>query len=177
LFKPLKSLGQNFLKDENILRKIVECLHPGDGDVVVEIGPGQGALTRHLVLQPITLIGIDIDNRAIELLKQTIGDKAVFIHADVLDVELRKISDKCGKKLKIVGNIPYYLTSEILFWLFDALTFITDATIIIQLEVARLLIAPPKNKEYEFCRSSRSSIPSARCFLRFHGIVFTLSRM
>ncbi len=112
MFKPLKSLGQNFLKDENILRKIVECLHPADGDVVVEIGPGQGALTRHLVLQPITLIGIDIDNRAIELLKQTIGDKAVLIHADVLDVDLRKISDKCGKKLKIVGNIPYYLNER-----------------------------------------------------------------
>lgn len=148
MFRPRKSLGQNFLKDENILRKIVERLHLGAGEAVVEIGPGQGALTKHLILKPITLIGIDIDERAIKLLRQTIGEKVVFIHANVLDVDLRKISDKCRKKLRIVGNIPYYLTSEILFWLFDARTVITDATIMMQLEVAQRLTATAGNKEY-----------------------------
>ena len=148
MYKPRKSLGQNFLQDENILRKIIDCLHLQNGDAVVEIGPGQGALTKHLIRQPITLIGIDIDERAITLLRGTIGEKAVFIQADVLDVDLKKLFDKCGKKLRIVGNIPYYLTSEILFWLFDARKYITDAVIMMQLEVAHRLIAPPKNKEY-----------------------------
>ncbi len=148
MYKPRKSLGQNFLQDENILRKIVDSLHLHDGDTVVEIGPGQGALTKHLVMQPVTLIWIDIDERAIALLRGTIGEKAVFIQANVLDVDLKKLFDKCGKKIRIVGNIPYYLTSEILFWLFDARKYITDAVIMMQLEVARRLIASPKNKEY-----------------------------
>jgi 16S rRNA (adenine1518-N6/adenine1519-N6)-dimethyltransferase len=148
VYKPIKSLGQNFLRDENILRKIVESLNLHDGDIVIEIGPGQGALTKHLVDIPITLIGIEVDRRAIELLKQNFGNKMTLHHIGVLDANLHTISEKHRKKLRIVGNIPYYLTSEILFWLFDARMVVTDAIIMMQLEVAQRLIAPPKNKEY-----------------------------
>jgi 16S rRNA (adenine1518-N6/adenine1519-N6)-dimethyltransferase len=148
VLKPIKSLGQNFLRDENILRKIVESLNLRSGDVVVEIGPGQGALTKHLVDQPIILIGIEVDQRAIDLLQQTIGEKMTLFHADVLDANLHALSEKHQKKLRIIGNIPYYLTSEILFWLFDAQPVVTDATLMMQLEVARRLVAPSKNKEY-----------------------------
>ena len=148
MFKPIKSLGQNFLRDENILRKIVEGLNLHDGDIVVEIGPGQGALTKYLVDRPITLIGIEVDRRAIDILQQNFGDKMTLHHISVLDANLHTISEKYRKKLRIVGNIPYYLSSEILFWLFDARTVVTDATIMMQLEVAQRLIAPPKNKEY-----------------------------
>ncbi len=148
MFKPIKSLGQNFLRDENILRKIVEGLDLHEGDIVIEIGPGQGALTKHLVDLPITLIGIEVDRRAIELLEQNFSDKMTLYHISVLDANLHTISEKYQKKLKIVGNIPYYLTSEILFWLFDARTVVSDATMMMQLEVAHRLIAPPKNKEY-----------------------------
>jgi dimethyladenosine transferase len=148
VFKPIKSLGQNFLRDENILRKIVESLNLHDGDIVIEIGPGQGALTKHLVDLPITLIGIEVDRRAIDILDQNFGDKMTLHHISVLDANLHTISEKYRKKLRIVGNIPYYLTSEILFWLFDARTVVTDATIMMQLEVAHRLVAPPKNKEY-----------------------------
>jgi 16S rRNA (adenine1518-N6/adenine1519-N6)-dimethyltransferase len=148
VFKPIKSLGQNFLRDENILRKIVESLKLNDGDIVLEIGPGQGALTKHLVDLPITVIGIEVDQRAIDLLHQNFGDTMTIYHASVLDANLHTLSEKHQKKLRIVGNIPYYLTSEILFWLFDARMVVTDATIMMQLEVARRLIAPPKNKEY-----------------------------
>jgi 16S rRNA (adenine1518-N6/adenine1519-N6)-dimethyltransferase len=148
VFKPIKSLGQNFLRDENILRKIVESLKLNDGDIVIEIGPGQGALTKHLVDLPITVIGIEVDQRAIDLLQQNYGAAMTIYHASVLDANLHTLSEKHQKKLRIVGNIPYYLTSEILFWLFDARMVVTDATIMMQLEVARRLIAPPKNKEY-----------------------------
>ena len=148
VFKPIKSLGQNFLRDENILRKIVESLNLHEGDIVIEIGPGQGALTKHLVDLPITLIGIEVDRRAIDILEQNFGDKMTLYHISVLDANLHTISDKHRKKLRIVGNIPYYLTSEILFWLFDARTVVTDATIMMQLEVAQRLVASPKNKEY-----------------------------
>ncbi len=148
MLKPKKSLGQNFLQDENILRNIVGSLHLSSGDVVIEIGSGQGALTKHLVDLPITLIGIEVDKRAIELLQHGYGAKMTILHANVLDVDLREISQKHRKKLRIVGNIPYYLTSEILFWLFDSRMVVTDATIMMQLEVAHRLVAPPKNKEY-----------------------------
>jgi 16S rRNA (adenine1518-N6/adenine1519-N6)-dimethyltransferase len=148
VFKPIKSLGQNFLRDENILRKIVESLSLCAGDIVVEIGPGQGALTKHLVDQPITLIGIEVDERAITLLQQSFDGKMTLLHASVLDANLHNISEKHQKKLRIVGNIPYYLTSEILIWLFEAHIIVTDATLMMQLEVARRLIADTKNKEY-----------------------------
>jgi 16S rRNA (adenine1518-N6/adenine1519-N6)-dimethyltransferase len=148
VFKPIKSLGQNFLRDENILRKIVESLNLSEGDLVIEIGPGQGALTKYLVDLPVTLIGIEVDHRAIDLLKQNFGDKIILYHISVLDANLHTISEKYRKKLKIVGNIPYYLTSEILFWLFDARTAVTNAIMMMQLEVAHRLVAQPKNKEY-----------------------------
>jgi len=148
VYKPIKSLGQNFLRDENILRKIVESLNLREGDLIIEIGPGQGALTKHLIDMPITLIGIEIDQRAIDILQQKFTDKIILHHISVLDANIHTISEKYQKKIRIVGNIPYYLTSEILFWLFDARTVITDATIMMQLEVAHRLTASPKNKEY-----------------------------
>ena len=148
MIKPIKALGQHFLRDENILHNIMESLHLQAGDFVVEIGPGQGALSKHLAAQPVTLLGIEIDERAIGLLRQTLGDKITVLHQNVLDVQLQEISDQQKKKLRVVGNIPYYLTSEILFWLFDARTAVTDATLMMQYEVARRLAASPRTKEY-----------------------------
>lgn len=148
MLRPKKSLGQNFLRDENILRKIVESMKLVTGDVVVEIGPGQGALTKHLVEQPVELIGIEIDKRAIELLQQSVAGTMTLLHANILDVHLQELSKGRQKKLRVVGNIPYHLTSEILFWLFGARASVTDATLMMQLEVARRIVAPPKKKEY-----------------------------
>lgn len=148
MLKPKKSLGQNYLRDENILNKIVESLDLQNGDVVVEIGPGQGALTKHLNDKPVKLVGIEVDERAIRLLQQRFGDTLDLIHRDVLKVNLAELAAQNGRTVRIVGNIPYYLTSEILFWLFDARTAVADATLMVQVEVAKRLIAPPKNKEY-----------------------------
>lgn len=148
MLKPIKSLGQHYLRDENILRKITGSLSIEQGDVFVEIGPGQGALTKHLVDKPIILIGIEVDKRAIELLRQTVGEKLILIHEDVLNVDLNNLSKQYGRQLRIVGNIPYYLTSEILFWLFDARSVLVDSVIMMQLEVAQRLVANPGNKDY-----------------------------
>lgn len=148
MLKPIKALGQNFLRDENILHKIVESINLQTGDVIIEIGPGQGALTKHLYDKPVKLIGIEVDERAIRLLQERFGDKLGLIHRDVLDVNLGELAQRNDRKVRIVGNIPYYLTSEILFWLFDARTAVVDATLMVQFEVARRLVAPSKNKEY-----------------------------
>jgi 16S rRNA (adenine1518-N6/adenine1519-N6)-dimethyltransferase len=148
VLKPVKALGQNFLRDENILHKIVESLDLRTGDTVVEIGPGQGALTKHLCEKPVKLIGIEIDDRAIQLLQERFGKQLELIHGDVLEFNLGELAKMHGGKVRVVGNIPYYLTSAILFWLFDARAFVADATLMVQLEVARRLVAPSKNKEY-----------------------------
>ena len=148
MFQPKKSLGQNFLRDENILRKIAASLALQEGDVVVEIGSGQGALTKDLYEKPVKLIGIEVDERAVQLLHERFGEKFEIINSDVLKVDLTELAQRYNKKLRVVGNIPYYLTSEILFWLFDQRTVVTDATLMMQLEVARRLASPPKNKEY-----------------------------
>jgi len=148
VLKPLKALGQNYLRDENILLKIVESLELRSGDVVVEIGSGQGALTKHLYEKSVKLIGIEVDKRAVHLLQERFGEKFELMHSDVLDVNLGELAQHNRKKVRIVGNIPYYLTSEILFWLFDGRTAVADATLMVQFEVARRLVAPPKNKEY-----------------------------
>jgi 16S rRNA (adenine1518-N6/adenine1519-N6)-dimethyltransferase len=148
MLKPRKSLGQNFLQDDNILRKIVDNLELQDDDLVLEIGPGQGALTKYLCERPVKLIGVEIDERAVHLLKDRFGGKLEIIHSSVLDVDLNELAKCYKRKIRIVGNIPYYLTSEILFWLFEANETIIDAALMMQLEVARRLVAPPKNKEY-----------------------------
>ena len=148
MLKPKKSLGQNFLRDENILHKIVEGLHLRTGDIVVEIGSGQGALTKHLYEKPVKLIGVEVDERAVQLLQERFGGKLELIHGDVLEVNLADLVQRHKRKVRVVGNIPYYLTSEILFWLFDARASVADAALMVQYEVARRLVAPPKNKEY-----------------------------
>ncbi len=148
MLKPKKFLGQNFLRDENILRKIVDNLNLGDNDTVVEIGCGNGSLTKHLIASGARIFGIEIDERSVKLLKESFNDKMTIIHSDVLDVSLMEISKQQQTKLKVAGNIPYYLTTEIIFWLFDAMTAVTDATLMMQLEVARRLVAKPRKKEY-----------------------------
>lgn len=149
MLKPIKSLGQNFLRDENILHKIVESLDVQTGEVIVEIGPGQGALTKHLIDMPVMLIGIEVDERAVRLLQERFGQTVEIIHQDVLKVDLAALAKRSGRTtIHIVGNIPYYLTSEILFWLFDARQAVVDATLMVQYEVAKRLVAMPKNKDY-----------------------------
>ena len=88
MLKPIKALGQNYLRDENILHKIVESLDLQTDDVVVEIGPGQGALTKHLYEKPVKLIGIEVDERAVRLLQERFGEKLELIPRDVLEVNL-----------------------------------------------------------------------------------------
>ncbi len=145
---PKKSLGQNFLQDDNIARKIVKNLHVQRGDHLVEIGPGHGALTRHLRELTDELTVIEIDRRAVEVLRERWGSSLRIVHADVLQVSLTDLRRTMGGRLRVVGNIPYYITSEIVFWLFDQRAYVSDATLMVQWEVARRFIALPKTKEY-----------------------------
>jgi 16S rRNA (adenine1518-N6/adenine1519-N6)-dimethyltransferase len=146
---PRQSLGQNFLVDGNIVRKIVQELSLQPGDVVVEIGPGQGALTRQLAESGARVIAVEIDHRVIDELKNTLrGLDVEIIHQDFMETDLRSMRERFGSRLRIVGNIPYHLTSPILFKVFEHSTSVSDLTMMIQKEVARRITASPSTKEY-----------------------------
>ena len=148
MLPPKKSLGQNFLRDENVARNIVDSLHVRTDDVVVEIGPGQGALTKYLKDRCSRLIAVEIDERAVGLLNDSFGSSIELVHADVRTVSLAQFVPGKGERLRVIGNIPYNITSEILFWLFDQQHTVQDATLMVQLEVARRFVAPIGTKDY-----------------------------
>lgn len=142
-----KSLGQNFLHDEGILRRIADAAKIESGDTVVEIGPGLGALTKQLLKKELTkLVAYEVDDRAIELLqKEFVDPRFELRHEDILRVDLTTISND---RLRVVGNIPYYITSPIIFKLIDDRQYIKDALLLVQLEVAERLTAEPRTKAY-----------------------------
>ena len=148
MLSPKKSLGQNFLRDENVARNIVDSLELRSDDTVIEIGPGQGALTRHIHGRCDNVIAIEVDERAVNLLREMFTSGVEIVHADVRDVPLEQFFARTKRRLRVVGNIPYNITSEILFWLFNQSEFVEDATLMVQLEVARRFVARTGTKDY-----------------------------
>lgn len=147
--RPKKSLGQNFLRDQNIARKIVAAIEPQKSDVLVEIGPGEGALTRYLDGSVGTLVVVEIDNRVVEVMRgEYAGSGMEIVHGDFLDTDLCAMAGRFNSPLRIVGNIPYNITSPILFHVLDRRQCVIDLTIMMQREVARRLVARPGTKEY-----------------------------
>lgn len=146
-----KSLGQHFLRDRGVIQRIVDAVSPQPGDRILEIGPGDGALTLQLAASAETLIAVEIDERAVRKIQRLItGTNVGILHADILAVDLEALACAGGsrKPLRIVGNIPYNITSPILFRLLDFRDSIQDATLMMQREVARRLASPPGSKEY-----------------------------
>ena len=146
-FKPRQSLGQNFLTDPNTLRKIADALDAPSGASVVEIGPGTGALTAELAKRYPKLVAIEVDERAVNQLGQTLP-KVDVRQQDVLQVSWNKLADELGEPLHVIGNLPYNLTTPILFDLIDARRSIEQAVIMVQKEVAERFVASPKTKAY-----------------------------
>ena len=147
--KPKQSLGQNFLIDDNIARKIVRALDLKEHDVVVEIGPGQGALTKYLAGKARHLIAVEIDGRMVEdLQRKSSFPSDVILHSDFLECPLGDWQKQYKTKLRLVGNIPYHLTSPILFKVFEERSTVQDLTLMVQRELARRIVAKPRTKEY-----------------------------
>ncbi len=145
--QPKKSLGQHFLSDPNTARKIVEAVRaPADGHVV-EIGPGTGALTGLLLERFETVTALEIDVRAVAYLRAQ--HPALDVRqADVLATDWAALADEKGGPLYVVGNLPYNITSPILFSLFEGRRCLHEAVLMMQLEVARRLVAAPRTKDY-----------------------------
>jgi 16S rRNA (adenine1518-N6/adenine1519-N6)-dimethyltransferase len=146
---PRKSLGQNFLRDENIAGKIIAAIRPERQDVLLEIGPGEGALTRHLAAYGAALIVIDVDARVVDAMHALFPQENVeVLHGDFLKTDLPALAAAHGARLRIVGNIPYNITSPILFHVLDNRQAVVDLTIMVQKEVARRIVAGPGSAEY-----------------------------
>ncbi|GAA5522108.1 16S rRNA (adenine(1518)-N(6)/adenine(1519)-N(6))-dimethyltransferase RsmA [Aliifodinibius salicampi] len=144
--RPKKSLGQHFLKDENIINKIVDAIPAQKGDRVIEVGAGTGALTRVLSDRFSDLLAVELDERAVEVLQQRFKDVEIY-QQNVLDLDWEDIS--VGKsKTHVVGNLPYYITSQILFSLLENRSVLAGAILMMQKEVAERLIADIRTKDY-----------------------------
>jgi 16S rRNA (adenine1518-N6/adenine1519-N6)-dimethyltransferase len=147
VLEPRKSLGQNFLTDPNTARKIIASLTAPDTAPVIEIGPGTGALTEILTERYRRFIAIEVDERAVALLRASHPDVEVF-HQDVLEVGWEALYERIQDKMYVIGNLPYYITSQILFKLLDARQYLEEAVVMMQLEVAERLVAEPRTKAY-----------------------------
>ena len=143
-----RSLGQNFLVDANLQRKIVEAVGAGPGDEVVEIGPGQGALTRHLVGTVGRLVLVELDNDlAADLAKKYGGrDDVEVLHGDILQVPLADHL-RGPEAVRVVGNIPYNITTPILFRLLERPRPL-EIVLMVQEEVADRIVAGPGTSAY-----------------------------
>ena len=147
MIKPKKSLGQNFLQDPNTIRKIVASLPAPDDAHVVEIGPGLGALTGLLHEQFRHFTALEVDQRAIRYLHEQLPSLDVR-HQDVLATDWAALRAEHNAPLYVIGNLPYYITTPILFGLLDAHVHLEAAILMMQKEVADRLVAPPRTKTY-----------------------------
>ncbi|MGD9677789.1 MAG: 16S rRNA (adenine(1518)-N(6)/adenine(1519)-N(6))-dimethyltransferase RsmA [Vulcanibacillus sp.] len=152
-FRIKKSLGQNFLVDSNILDKIVNSAQIDKNTGVIEIGPGLGALTQRLAEKAGKVVGIEIDKELIPILNKNLSgySNIEIINNDVLDIDISEIiSNKLSEfsSIKIVGNLPYYITSPIIIKLLTENSNVDTITILIQKEVAERINAKPGGKEY-----------------------------
>jgi 16S rRNA (adenine1518-N6/adenine1519-N6)-dimethyltransferase len=144
-----RSLGQNFLVDPNIQRRIAEALEVEPGDEVLEIGPGQGALTRHLADTAGRLVAIELDRSLAARLTEEFADRphVEIRQGDVLDVRLEEVTEDPARLL-VVGNIPYNITTPILFSLLERRPRPRRILLMVQKEVADRITAPPGGKSY-----------------------------
>ncbi len=149
LVLPKKSLGQNFLKDENIARKIISSLDLKFDDFVLEIGSGTGILTKYLVATAAKVVAVEIDKNLVQHLLKQHGSASNFwlYHDDILKISFEEILAEY-QNWKVVANLPYHITSPFLFKLFKNRILFENATLMVQKEVAQRMVAKPFNKDY-----------------------------
>jgi 16S rRNA (adenine1518-N6/adenine1519-N6)-dimethyltransferase len=144
--RPKKSLGQHFLTDTNIARDIVDAANISKDDIVVEIGPGNGILTRLLAERAKRVIAIEIDERLIDKLRDEFGsfNNIEIIAKDALQFSFNEIEGR----FKVAANLPYYITTPIIFHLLESRDKIISMTLMMQREVAERIVAAPGGKDY-----------------------------
>lgn len=144
-----KRFGQNFLRDERVIDRIVRSIAPRPGERLVEIGPGRGAMTFQLMRENPRLTAIEIDRDLVALLREQGPQhgELTIIDADVLTVDFTALRG-VGERLRVVGNLPYNISTPVLFHLLDHQEAISDMHFMLQREVVERMVAPPGDKIY-----------------------------
>ena len=147
-----KRFGQNFLIDTHVLDKIISASNITKDDFVLEIGPGIGTMTQYLADAAREVVAVEIDDALIPILKDTLKewDNVSVIHGDILKTDINKIAEEKngGKPIKVVANLPYYITTPIIMGLFENKVPIESITIMVQKEVADRMQVGPGTKDY-----------------------------
>lgn len=147
-----KKFGQNFLIDGNILGKIVEAAQITETDCVLEIGPGIGTMTQYLAERAKSVVVVEIDKNLIPILQETLSayQNVKIINEDILETDIDRIvrEENDGKPIKVVANLPYYITTPIVMSLFENHVALQSITIMVQKEVADRMQAVPGTKDY-----------------------------
>lgn len=158
--KPKKSLGQNFLVDKNIQRKIIGACELASSDVVLEIGAGSGELTGLIAGKIDKIFALELDTSLCQVIQERFAgyDNIEIINCDILKFNLRKHFNANLNKIKVIGNIPYYITTPIIEHLFAYRDIIDSVFLTVQKEFARRMTAPAGSKEYG----------SFSCFIQYY---------
>ena len=147
-----KRFGQNFLIDAHVLEKIVSAAGITKDDCVLEIGPGIGTMTQYLAERARQVTAVEIDTNLIPILKETLSDydNVTVINEDILKVDIKKLAEEynAGKPIKVVANLPYYITTPIIMGLFESGVPIDNITVMVQKEVADRMQVGPGSKDY-----------------------------
>ena len=148
--RPRKRFGQHFLVDRGVIGAIVALVKPAKGEVVVEVGPGRGALTNALVSALDRLVAVEIDRDLVAFLRERLGQTGLrLVEGDILKIDLGALlREEGGERLLVVGNLPYNITAPLLFHFLRQADHIDRAVIMVQREVARRLVAKPGSKDY-----------------------------
>jgi 16S rRNA (adenine1518-N6/adenine1519-N6)-dimethyltransferase len=147
---PRKSWGQHFLVDRNILNKVIRTAQIEKGDVVLEVGPGLGELTAALARRARRVIAIEIDPKLVGILEEKMKDypNVEVIKGNILKFDLKRFLDQESQKIKVVANLPYQISTPLLFRFIDSRKIFSTLTLMLQKEVAERMVASPGGKEY-----------------------------
>ena len=147
-----KKFGQNFLIDTHVLEKIIKAAGVTEEDCVLEIGPGIGTMTQYLAEHARQVVAVEIDRNLIPILKETLADyqNVEIINEDILKVDINRLAEQYngGQPIKVVANLPYYITTPIIMGLFESDVPIDNITVMVQKEVADRMQEGPGSKDY-----------------------------
>src|SRR4030042_4129218 len=147
---PKKRLGQHFLVDRNILDKVIRTAEVKREDVILEVGPGLGEMTLELARRAKRVIAVESDSTMVEILKKKMStvSNVEIIKEDILKVDFDALSRQAEAPLKVVANLPYQISTPLLFYLFESRRFFSSLTLMLQREVVERMIAPAGVKKY-----------------------------
>lgn len=188
-FNIQKKYGQNFLVDTHVLEKIIDAAEITKDDCVIEIGPGIGTMTQYLAERARAVVAVEIDKNLIPILEDTLSEyeNVTIINEDILKVDLNRIvqEQNQGRPIKVVANLPYYITTPIIMGLFENQVPLRSITIMVQKEVADRMQVGPGTKDYGalslavqyYAKPDIIAIVPPNCFIPRPGVASAVIRL